>query len=192
MTYIFLFSILVITVVLFVIRNRFRPLTPDGAGCILLHNDKVLLLERNPNYVNNRRKAHELEFPGGKYDARLDAVPYYDTALREVREETGIILNAKQIKQSAMIISKTPSNKGSALFVVNLTSDQVLDVEKLRKRLNDAIQASPDSREAQDMIWIPVASIKDFVMNNNQSALPLKLRPFNIPYIKQLIVENKL
>jgi 8-oxo-dGTP pyrophosphatase MutT (NUDIX family) len=172
-------------------RKR-KILKPDGAGCLLWWNDTVLLLERNPEYINNARKAHELEFPGGKYDPSKDAVPFFDTALREVREETGIELNTHQIQRAKVVKDRTPSNKETALFVVNLTLDQVLEVAKLKEKLQDDKKTAPKSRESQDMHWIPVQLLKNYVVDNNELALPYNLRPFNVPLIKKLFIENKL
>lgn len=91
--------------------SKRNALKPDGAGCLLWWNNTVLLMERNPDYINNARRAHELEFPGGTYDPSLDSVPFYDTALREVREEAGIELNIKQYQSMKRPFALRPSTQ---------------------------------------------------------------------------------
>lgn len=48
----------------------------EGAGALLRSRndgDVIYMMERNPNYKNNDKKAHEIEYPGGKVSGVLES-----------------------------------------------------------------------------------------------------------------------
>lgn len=80
-----------------------------------------MLLERNPDYKNNDKKKHELQYPGGKIEGDETSK---DCAIRETSEETSGFLKIIPEQLKKFVVSVSPSNKEIYLYIVELTDEQ--------------------------------------------------------------------
>lgn len=164
----------------------------EGAGCVLVYRNTVIMLERNPNYPGNTRKAHELEYPGGKFEAAKDWLGLMDTARREVQEEVGLTLGRWQLLNSTYIDSKGSTGGIVRLYVVNLTNKQAIEagLEFADKMKNFDSEEDPN----MGIKWVDIMDVKSYVRDNNATALPngLPMRKFNKILIDMLIKQGKL
>lgn len=162
-------------------------LVPEGAGILLVWQNQHLFLERNPDYVKNDKKRHELEYPGGKVHPNET---YLDCAIREVKEETGniLVVAPDQIVDYVTVVS--PAKKGIRLFVANMTEEQYDNLHKINEALQDEFKQNPTKAETLSARLIPVEQVKAHVATDAKLQYPL--RGFNKILIKELIEQNKL
>nr|QYA18489.1 nudix protein [Clandestinovirus] len=170
-------------------------LVPEGCGALLLDptQNKCLMMERNPFYVNNTGSKLEYEYPGGKVDPEKDdeSIPYASTAARELFEETGIVISIDQIRESPLVVSKSPAGKGVGLYVVTLCPDQIRSMETIRKEMLLKCQQSPTEIEARTFEWLSLEDVKHDSTNKTDRRLKLPIRAFNRILIA-LLISNKL
>jgi len=165
----------------------------EGAGVVLYYGDCVYLLERNPHYVNNDKRRHELEYPGGKIE---EGENYRQCAIRETVEETaGIIkLNPHQLLETKSIISLSPNHRGICLFAVELDGDQVALISEAVKKIKEKYFNNPEQAETMDIHCVKIDDLKTYIETKSAKNLPneLQLRSFNSILLRQLFEENIL
>lgn len=163
----------------------------EGCGVLLLDptQNKCLMMERNPFYVNNTGSKLEYEYPGGKVDQEKDdqSIPYASTAARELFEETGIVVSIDQIRESPLVVSKSPAGKGVGLYVVTLCPDQIRSMEHIRKEMLLKCQQSPTEIEARSFEWLSLEDVKHDSTTKTDLRLKLPIRSFNRILIALLI-----
>ena len=116
-----------------------RTLIPAAANLIIRHGSHVLLQKRSdmvdswPNFW---------AFPGGKLD---DGELFREAAIRETREEIGIIVRSEYIKQEVMIAHRT---------ITGVKTIYVGQVE-----IYENSPAILESDLATDLAWFPVTEL---------------------------------
>ncbi len=78
-----------------------RTLIPAAANLIIQHGSHILLMKRSDK---TEMWPDHWAFPGGKLD---DGELFREAAIRETREEIGIIVRSEDIKQEVMIAHRT-------------------------------------------------------------------------------------
>ena len=131
-------------------------LEPEGAGAVLIYDDAVWMMVRNPLYPGSGGKK-ELEFPGGKFESPKDS-GYEECVMREVLEEAGVVLRPSQLH--TYVMSKSPKNKGVCTYVVRLSGEQMEELcntaAALRKYAGDT-KVEPMS--GIDFVPVPLADL---------------------------------
>lgn len=103
---------------------------PDASGwicnCLIIHLDRVLLLQRSPGSAMGGR----WDLPGGKVDAGEEPVV---AALRELTEETGLTgINPREIDHWSNTDFKDPTRRFHTItFAVELAGEQRHAVPKV-------------------------------------------------------------
>jgi 8-oxo-dGTP pyrophosphatase MutT (NUDIX family) len=164
-----------------------NELPPEGAGILLVWQNQHLFLERNPNYVKNDKKRHELEYPGGKVHPNET---YLECAIREVKEETGNVVSVSPDQIVDHVTVTSPAKKGIRLFVANMTQDQYESLSKINQALQDEFTRDPTKAETLSACFVSVDRVKAHVLNDEKLEYPL--RSFNKILIKELIQQNKI
>ncbi len=153
----------------------------EGAGCLLTYKNKALLLERNPDYINNDKKRHQLEYPGGKVK---EDETYIQCAIREVYEETGKILRLNVLQfNNNFVIVKSHTNKGICLFRIEMTDDQYNTVDEINTGLKENAIRNRVKCESLSVMMVELDKLKT-------NDLPLPLRGFCKIMLKELVSKN--
>ena len=131
----------------------------DAAVMIILREelgDTSMLFIKRPDNEADPFSGH-VAFPGGKM--KSDDRSKLDTAVRETREEIGV-----DIAQSGRVIGElddvNPNNPRARTYIVT----PYLSV------LENEIEISPDSREVEKVLWVPVSHLL------NEKNFKLRLR----------------
>ena len=170
----------------------YSHLEPEGAGMLLVYQDTTFLLERNPDYIKNDKRRHELEYPGGKIEK---GETYKSCAIREVKEETSNILeiDETQLSEDKSVIIKSPAGKGICIFVVNLTSEQFNLIATISLRLAQNCLKDKIHNETMGMVSIPLVELINYIKEERKSLVnDMPLRQFNKFLIMELIKQEKI
>ena len=128
-----------------------RTLIPAAANLIIRHGSHVLLQKRSdmvdswPNFW---------AFPGGKLD---DGELFREAAIRETREEIGIIVNPADIKQEVMVAHRT---------ITGVKTIYIGQVE-----IYENSPAILESDLATDLAWFPITELPSPMIPIHQAAL---------------------
>ena len=128
-----------------------RTLIPAAANLIIRHGSHVLLQKRSdmvdswPNFW---------AFPGGKLD---DGELFREAAIRETREEIGIIVNPADIKQEVMVAHRT---------ITGVKTIYIGQVE-----IYENSPAILESDLATDLAWFPITELPSPIIPIHRAAL---------------------
>ena len=170
----------------------YSHLEPEGAGMLLMYHNNTFLVERNPDYIKNDKKKHELEYPGGKIEK---GETYKSCAIREVKEETSNMLeiDENQLSEDKSVIIKSPARKGICLFVVNLTPEQFNLMGTISLRLAQNSFEDKIYNETLSIVSVPLVELKNYIKEDRKFLVnDLPLRQFNKFLIMELIKQEKI
>ena len=128
-----------------------RTLIPAAACLIIRHGSQILLIKRSdttevwPSFW---------AFPGGKLD---DGELFREAAIRETREEIGIIINPIDIKQEVMVAHRT---------ITGVKTIYVGQVE-----IYENSPAILESDLASDLAWFPITELPSPMIPVHRAAL---------------------
>lgn len=147
----------------------------ESAGVLLRHptERKYLFLERNPDYIGNTNRKHELEYPGGKFEeADLDA---HKCAERETWEEANLAVPVDQLHTGLTFKTYNPgSKKWVYLIETKLTQQQLDAIETINRKLNDDLASDPKSVTALSLRWVAENDLRQLVEGTISKFLPLR------------------
>ena len=128
-----------------------RTLIPAAANLIIRHGSHILLMKRSdktevwPNFW---------AFPGGKLD---DGELFREAAIRETREEIGIIVDPADIKQEVMVAHHT------------ITGVKTIYVGQVEIYMNSPELLEPEL--ATDLAWFAITDLPSPMIPIHQAAL---------------------
>ncbi|SNW62185.1 MutT/NUDIX hydrolase [Orpheovirus IHUMI-LCC2] len=171
----------------------------EGAGGILLNDNKeyTVMVESNPDYFSisrgKRSGIHEIEYPGGKTE---DGETSVETAIREIYEETGIVITPYQIIN--YVVNINPKNLGVYLFKIILTNEQWDNIHVYSNSLRRKYIMNKDKTETMGLQIIPLHNVIELIKNDNNSLYVkeynemVNIRPFNKFLLRKMIDTNIL
>jgi 8-oxo-dGTP diphosphatase len=128
-----------------------RTLIPAAANLIIRHGSHILLMKRSdttevwPNFW---------AFPGGKLD---NGELFREAAIRETREEIGIIIHSGDIKKEVLIAHRT------------ITGVKTIYIGQVEIYENSPELLEPEL--ATDLAWFPITELPSPMIPVHQAAL---------------------
>ncbi len=123
--------------------------------------ESILLIKRNEN-EHDPWSGH-YAFPGGRKENRDATI--YQTCIREVREETGIILEPETLQQTC-----APARAGRNVEAPILVQPYVF-------RLAEQPAITIEEKEIDRHVWLAVGAFKDLSKHRLAEPLPSMIRP---------------
>jgi len=157
---------------------------PESAGILPVDDKYVYLLERNPNYINNDKRRHEWEYPGGKVENKET---YQQCAIREAHEETANIwkINDEQFIDEYSVLSISPKGQGVKLYIIKLDTIQLNQIDIINEKLKEKNNENTNLCESLSMKKIPLEILQKYISEEITDIEGLQLRGFNKIVIKK-------
>lgn len=122
-----------------------------GSGVLLMSDTYVHFGERNPDYANNTKREHSIEYPGGKRDPNENIL---ECAKRELLEEFNLL--ASGLECGTYVYSADDSvRRVNTLFIVNVSDEFSNGVLRECSKIMSVDESNnPGSRELRSILRV--------------------------------------